>query len=83
MKTTYYCPACQAAFSTHWPFGSYCDCGCEKLYEIDVKSQPCESGEPVTQFVATFVYDEPVAFDAYGATRVEAIDALIARAVRS
>lgn len=74
IRTTYYCPACEAAFSTHWPVAN-CDCGCERIHEVQVTEV---AGEPAV-FLATFVYDEPIACDALGATRVAAIQNLIAQ----
>lgn len=74
IRTTYYCPVCEAAFSSHWPVAN-CDCGCFKIHEVMVT-------EVAGWFSATFVYDEPMVADVSGATRVAAIDALIAQ-VRS
>lgn len=71
IRTIYYCPACEAAFSAHWPVAN-CDCGCERIHEVMVT-------EVAGGFSATFVYDEPIACDASGTTRVAAIDNLIAQ----
>lgn len=75
IRTTYYCPACQCAWSTSWPFGSHCDCGCEKIEEILVRAFP--QGDP--QYRAVFVYDEHGEIDGQGASRSAAIQNLIAQ----